>query len=58
MSERAIPRGPDPPSASFVLAVVLELCMVATFIANKSVTGLILAGCYAYYSATWALINR
>lgn len=45
---------PEPPSFSFFLAVLLELGIVATFAAQRSLVGLLLCACYAWFSACWA----
>lgn len=45
---------PKPPSYRHLLAVALELSIVATFAAEKSYVGLSLCIAYAWFSATWA----
>jgi hypothetical protein len=50
--DRGAPKGPKFPH---VVAVVLELSMLATFIANRSIVGILLAFAYAWFSATWAM---
>jgi len=48
------PRAPRP-RPGLLIAVALEIGMVSTFAAEHSVTGLLLAAAYCWFSATWAL---
>jgi len=52
------PRTPKPPRLSHIVAVILELSIVATLTAHHSYVGLGLCGAYAWFSATWALFAR
>jgi hypothetical protein len=52
------PQSPKPPRLSHLIAVILELCIVATLVAHRSVMGLLLCAGYAWFSATWALFRR
>lgn len=45
---------PEPPDFGMLIAVLLELSIVATFVANRSVLGLVLCAGYVWFSATWA----
>lgn len=51
-------REPRPPSFQHVLAVALELGIVAVLAAHHAWEGLVLAAGYAYFSATWAAVIR
>lgn len=53
--DRPDPDPKPPPRPSHILAVCLEIGMVATFVAHHSVVGLVLCVAYAWFSATWAL---
>lgn len=48
---------PEPPSIGHIIAVILELSIVATFIVHRSAIGLILCVAYLYFSATRALFK-
>lgn len=48
---------PKPPSLTHILAVVLELSIVAELAALHSVRGLVLCVLYAWFSATWAAVS-
>lgn len=49
---------PKPPNLQHVLAVALELAIVAVLAAHKAWEGLALAAAYAWFSATWnALVS-
>lgn len=48
--------GWKPPRLSHLLAVLLELAMVAVFMYERSWVGLLVAALYSWYSATWALV--
>ena len=52
------PEVPKPPSVPHMLAVALELAIVGTFIANRSIIGLALCFAYVWFSATWAAVFR
>ena len=59
MTEHVEDNQPDPPKLPdprFALAVALELSIVVTFVAERSVIGLLLCVAYAYFSATWAML--
>jgi hypothetical protein len=49
---------PKPPAPSHIVAVLLEWSIVAVLASHHSVTGLVLAFFYAWFSATWALFAR
>jgi hypothetical protein len=49
------PKAPKPPRPSWYVACVIEAGIIATFIAYRSVVGLLLCVCYAWFSATWAM---
>lgn len=51
------PKPPKMPSPGHLMAVLIELCIAATFFANRSIMGLFLCVCYLYFSATWALLH-
>lgn len=51
------PKLPKPPSLPHSTACALELGMVATFIAHRSIVGLLLCVAYAWFSATWAMFR-
>lgn len=51
-------KGRKPPSWPFLMACGLEAGIVAAFIANRSIVGLLCCIGYAYFSATWALAFR
>ena len=53
------PHEPPPPlSPRFILAMVLEAGIVATFTAHHSILGLALCAGYAWFSATWEFFRR
>lgn len=52
------PKGPKPPSILHMVAVLLELAIVTTFIANRSLFGVALCVAYCWFSATYALFER
>jgi hypothetical protein len=52
------PKAPKLPRPSWLLACALEAGVVATFIAYRSIVGLLLCVAYARFSATWALAFR
>ena len=52
------PEPPKPPRLGHIIAVLLELSIVATFTVHHSVVGLLLCAGYAWFSATWALFTR
>jgi hypothetical protein len=49
---------PKPPRLSHLLACAIEAGVVATFIAHRSIVGLLLCVGYAWFSATCALAFR
>jgi hypothetical protein len=49
---------PTPPGLGHIIAVILELSIVATFIVHRSAVGLLLCVAYAYFSATRALFAK
>ena len=51
------PKPPKLPRTNHLIAVVLELTIVITFIGNHSLFGVALCGAYGWYSATWALFR-
>ena len=60
MTEHVLDRPKEPrppPRVGHLLAVLLELSMVAVFAAEHSITGLCLALAYSWFSATWALFR-
>ncbi len=50
------PNTPEPPGLGMIVAVCLELCIVATFTVNHSIAGLLLCAAYAWFSATWSFL--
>lgn len=52
------PETPKPPHLGLVVAVMLELAMVADFAAHRSWFGLLLCAAYAWFSATWHALSR
>ena len=52
------PKAPEPPRLSHLIACGIEAGIVATFIAHRSIVGLLLCVCYAWFSATWAMAFR
>ena len=57
MSELARTGGPKLPRPGLIVAVLLELCIVATFTVHHSYVGLALCGVYSWFSATWCLLR-
>jgi hypothetical protein len=51
------PKTPKPPRLGLIVAVMLEISVVATFTVHHSVVGLLLCAAYAWFSATWALFQ-
>jgi hypothetical protein len=51
------PDTPKLPTPSHMLAVVLELGIVVTFVFEQSWIGLALCGAYSWFSATWAVFR-
>ena len=59
MTTLAQKRQPPPPlTLHHLLAVVLELLMLASFVQGRSVAGIILWVAYLWFSATWAAFAR
>jgi hypothetical protein len=56
MNEAVRERDPEPPRIGLVVAVVLELAMLATFAFERSWPGLLLWVGYLYFSATWCVL--
>lgn len=54
MTDDARKNTPEPPRLGMLVAVLLELCIVATFCANRSIVGVVLCVGYAWFSASWA----
>lgn len=57
VTDDALRKTPEPPRLSHVVAVVLELAIVATLAAHHSVVGLVLCVCYLWFSATLAFFQ-
>lgn len=47
-----------PPQPAMYAAVMLELCIVTTFVVQHSIVGICFCAAYAWFSATWALIQQ
>lgn len=58
MSSIVDEKPPNPPNATFLLAIALELGIVGDLIVNRSVFGLLLCVAYAWFSATWHALFR
>jgi len=52
------PKVPQPPRIGIILASLLELGIVATLIAHRSILGVVLCVSYAWFSATLALFHH
>lgn len=60
MSAEAVRRTSEPPKGPRLgawLAMAIELGIVLTFFANSSGIGLLLCGAYAWFSATWSILE-
>jgi len=58
MNEQVHSRAPKPPRFSHLLAVALELGIVAVLIGHRAWEGLLLAAVYSWFSATWAMLFK
>lgn len=52
------PDNPEPPRLGMVVAVCLELSIVATLTVHHSIVGLLLCVAYSRFSASWAYFRR
>lgn len=55
-NDLVVERPPPKPRWEMMLAVSLELSMVAVFITHHAWIGLVFAAAYAWFSATWAAL--